>query len=301
MRLSNENIVKAGPWVYNNRGPKRLRRNFSMPTLLGTCQMLCSYGYRALGIIAFVAVSCNPDNPPLQYTMQEVLAHNDYQKPEPFYHAYSHQVGVIEADLYFDEGRVKVAHDPSELEKDMDLESLYLIPLKEKIREHGRVYPDENLSLALMLDIKNETAKVMARVLELVEKYPELFGSDRKDPLVPLVISGARPDQASWASLPAPILIDGRLTDDIPDSLKSRIFMVSSSFSSVVPGSFDQSGLTDEQLNAVKDVVDSIHRQNLKIRFWGVPDHIDFWKLQDQLEVDIIGSDHLDELAKHIR
>lgn len=252
-------------------------------------------------LFPLLLVSCSQNNQHLNYTMQDVLAHNDYQKSKPFHNAYSHQVSVMEADLYYDNGQVKVAHDLSELEKDMNLEIMYLIPLREKVRQHASAYPDKKLSLALMLDIKNESEKVMAWILEMVENYPDLFGTDTEKHAIPLIISGARPPQDSWATLPSSVLIDGRLTDNIPERLRPKIYMVSTSFSSVIPDFRDQKGLANNQIKAVRELVDSVHGQNLKIRLWGVPDNIDFWKLQDQLEVDIIGCDHLDELAKHIR
>ena len=69
----------------------------------------------------------------------------------------------------------------------------------------------------------------------------------------------------------------------------------------MVPGTVDaDGGLSSEQVDAIRKTVEDVHRQNLKIRFWGVPDNFRFWKLQYDLDVDIIGCDHLDELAAHI-
>lgn len=235
-----------------------------------------------------------------QYTMQDVLAHNDYQKNPPFTTAYSHSVSILEADLYYEDGTVKVAHDPSELNNALDLEETYLRPLKKCIARYGTPYPEPNHSLALMLDIKNEPQKVMAWIKKLVLTYPHLFGSGGHPVQVPLIISGLRPPQDSWSNLPPAIFIDGRLSDSIPVSLRSKVYMVSSSFSTVVPGSWSRDHLTPTQIASIQKVINEVHQQNLKIRFWGVPDRPYFWKLQSDLGIDIIGSDHLDEFSNYL-
>lgn len=236
----------------------------------------------------------------LSYTMQDVLAHNDYQKNQPFTVAYTHRVGILEADLYYQDGKIILAHDPSELKHGLDLEKIYLEPLKKCVIKYGRPYPESNHSLALMLDIKNKPDKILTWINQLVLAYPELFGSDTTSARVPIIISGARPAMDTWKDLPESVFIDGRLSDTIPVSLRSKVYMVSSSFTNVVTGSWTRDRLTPAQKTSVQKAIDQVHQQNLKVRFWGVPDNPYFWKLQSDLGVDIIGSDQLDELAKHL-
>ncbi len=255
-----------------------------------------------IALLVFQNVLQGQDSSGLNFTMQDVLAHNDYQKDEPFHHAYQHRVGIMEADLYYDQNQVWVAHDPSELGFKRKLETLYLQPLREKIARFGKPYPEENHSLVLMLDIKNESDRIMSWIISLLDEYPDIFGEEnRTPPHVYLVISGDRPTPDTWASLPASIKIDGRLTDQIPRELRDRIHMVSSSFQSVIPGHFDRkTGLSNDQMVAIQKTIRSVHDQNLKIRFWGVPDEYSYWKLQDEWGIDIVGCDHLDELASHL-
>lgn len=232
--------------------------------------------------------------------MQDVLAHNDYQKNPPFTSAYAHRVGVMEADLYYQNGEIKVAHGASEWKHALDLEKSYLEPLKKCVEQYGNPYPNANQSLALMLDIKNEPEKIMKWIIGLVHAYPELFGTTTTPYQVPIVISGLRPALDTWKNLPASIFVDGRLSDSIPVSLRSKVYMVSNAFSAVVPGSWTRDHLAPAQIDAVIKAIDTVHQQNLKIRFWGVPDNVYFWKLQSDLGVDIMGCDHLDELAKYL-
>src|SRR5690606_14107903 len=167
-----------------------------------------------------VLIGCQ-DRTHLSYTMQEVLAHNDYQKAQPFHHAYDYQVGIMEADLYDDNGVIKVAHDQSEIAENRDLETMYLMELRQKLTEYGRIYKEKSASLALMLDIKNNPDQILEYILGLVQDYPDLLGTPH--PALHLIISGHRPPQEIWSSLPPSVLIDGRLSDQIPEALRPKV------------------------------------------------------------------------------
>src|SRR5690242_11058552 len=88
---------------------------------------------------------------------QAIFAHNDYQKPEPFHAAYRHGVGYIEVDVFLRDDRLLVAHIRAELNKDRDIEGLYLAPLLSKVRENsGYAYNDHDATLTLMVDMKTD-------------------------------------------------------------------------------------------------------------------------------------------------
>src|SRR5687767_1571510 len=95
---------------------------------------------------------------PKLYTTANAHSHNDYEKPIPFYEAYKHQFGSIEADIFLVEGseELYVAHHKSDLDKKKrTLDSLYLMPLRTCIRKNnGVVYADTTRKLQLLIDIK---------------------------------------------------------------------------------------------------------------------------------------------------
>src|SRR5690606_28145839 len=103
MHSSKEHIGMAGPWGYK----------------LSTIAI--AWGRVTLILTLVFAYTHSLSAQDIPMTMQAVLAHNDYQKPDPFHHACEHRVGVMEADLYYDEGRIIVAHVPSEPEFKKDL------------------------------------------------------------------------------------------------------------------------------------------------------------------------------------
>src|SRR5258705_3143968 len=84
-----------------------------------------------------------------------IHAHNDYQKPEPLINALRHKVFSIEADIYFSDNRLLVAHDKKELATAKTLDSLYLQPIIELFRRYkGTISEDTSYAPILMIDIK---------------------------------------------------------------------------------------------------------------------------------------------------
>src|SRR5688500_8778915 len=89
-----------------------------------------------------------------RYDASAIFAHNDYARAVPFYEAYDLEVGYIEADVFLVDSKIVVAHDKHEIRPERDLETLYLIPLLQKVRQnHGHVYDDHARTLTLMIDL----------------------------------------------------------------------------------------------------------------------------------------------------
>lgn len=246
--------------------------------------------------LCFVSNGQNPELSP-----QSIHSHNDYQKEEPFWNAFNHKVGIIEVDLYYHEGKVVVAHDPSELEKPISFEEKYLKPLKHLMKENnGYPYPDTALDLAVMFDIKNERNAVMDWILDVYEENPDVF--DTRKP-VKIVISGNRPEPDSWLYLPENVYIDGRLTDPIyaseQASLRDKVFIVSSSYR--VIGNWNGIGeCPPGEQEKIRKIVGRVHSAGLKLRFWGNRDTEAFWDILLENGVDIIGTDDVERLVDYL-
>src|SRR3954470_14608888 len=73
--------------------------------------------------------------------LTRVHAHNDYEHKRPLFDALDHGFCSVEADIYLVNGQLLVAHDRSQVKPDRTLQSLYLDPLRERVRRNGgRVY-----------------------------------------------------------------------------------------------------------------------------------------------------------------
>lgn len=53
-------------------------------------------------------------------------AHNDYEHTRPLYDALEHGFTSVEVDVYLVNNQLLVAHDPTQLQPDRTLQSLYL-------------------------------------------------------------------------------------------------------------------------------------------------------------------------------
>src|SRR5213596_3180460 len=70
-------------------------------------------------------------------------AHNDYEHKRPLLDALDHGFCSVEADIWLINGKLFVAHDFRDVKTNRTLESLYLEPLRERVRKNGgRIYPD---------------------------------------------------------------------------------------------------------------------------------------------------------------
>src|SRR6476469_6888592 len=69
-------------------------------------------------------------------------AHNDYAHIHPLFDALDNGFTSVEADVYTVGSSLLVGHDRESLKPERTLESLYLAPLAERVRQNGgHVYP----------------------------------------------------------------------------------------------------------------------------------------------------------------
>src|ERR1051326_8803322 len=100
---------------------------------------------------AFIlAVSLQAEPVPLT----RVHAHNDYEHKRPLFDALEHGFCSVEADIYLVDGQLLVAHNRYQVKTNRTLQSLYLDPLRERIRKNGgRVYAG-GPECTLLIDLK---------------------------------------------------------------------------------------------------------------------------------------------------
>lgn len=226
---------------------------------------------------------------------QRLHAHNDYARELPFWNAWAAGCGSIEVDLYWHEGQVYVAHDPSDLHLGYQLDSLYFESIRSVLqRQRGRIYQDSSHQLHLLIDIKNARDTILHYLVQTAERYPDIFQSPSG---VDLVLSGDRPEPKGWPGLPDYILIDGRPGDRLTAQQMEKVAMVSASFNAVA--SWNGKGqLTPDRQQILEEIVARAHEQGKPFRFWGTPDTPSSWQLLIKNGVDIIGTDEVDR-ARH--
>lgn len=217
-------------------------------------------------------------------------SHNDYNRPRPLLQALECGFGSIEIDVFPVNGKLYVAHDRIRIDPAKTIESLYLDPLVRLIRtKSGRFAKPQRAPLWILVDIKADAVSAYPILKALIESRPELHWNSGKG-AVRFLISGDRPIDLLVADCGSFAGLDGRWSD-LGNTYSSEFMpWVSESWLShfkwLGAGSFPY-----DQQSKLAMMIDKVHSQKRKLRFWGTPDTPALWNLQKQRGVDLIGTD----------
>ncbi len=253
-----------------------------------TCRM------KRLSLIVLLALTvCSLQAQPLAYTVSNAHSHNDYEQKVPFWLAYNEGFGSIEADIFLRHDSLIVAHSEKELALRRTLETYYLDHLLACVRKNGgRPFPDADAPLQLLIDIKTDSIHTLARLVEVLGKYPELTGN----PAIKFVITGNRPASSLWPGYPSWIWFDGVLSEQYDPAVMDKIIMLSDDFKSY--SKWNGKGIIPAQeWTLLETAVRKAHQWKKTVRFWDAPDFINAWYQFMHLQVDYINTDHIDALS----
>lgn len=234
---------------------------------------------------------------PTTYSVANAHSHNDYEQPVPLFTAYHEAFGSIEADIFWHNGEILVAHTEKELALHRTLEDLYLKPLQAFVEKNkGHIYADSTRRLQLMIDIKTDSVITLNKLVELLQKYPALTQCST----LQIAISGNRPDVSVFASYPAFIGFDGELNKDYPAEALSRIVMLSADLKKYTQWN-GKGNIPAPQWDTLQRVVARAHALKKPVRFWATPDFINAWYQLMKLQVDYLNTDSIKALADFLR
>jgi glycerophosphoryl diester phosphodiesterase len=225
-------------------------------------------------------------------------AHNDYAHARPLLDALDQGFLSVEADVYLVDGELRVGHDRKDLKPGRTLESLYLNPLAERVRKHkGTVYGQPGM-LTLLVDIKEDGAKVQEALTQRLPKYRPMLterrGSTVRALAVQVVLSGAR--TADCAAGDGFLFKDGRPADINDEPYRTPL--ISESYETALGTS--ASPLPSEARTKLDDLVRRIHASGKRFRLWGTPDGPITWGELQTAGLDLINTDRLADLRKFL-
>ncbi|MDT0341829.1 phosphatidylinositol-specific phospholipase C/glycerophosphodiester phosphodiesterase family protein [Streptomyces litchfieldiae] len=236
--------------------------------------------------------------------LRQAHAHNDYEHDRPLHDALAHGFTSVEADIWLVDGQLLVAHDAVDLDPARTLESLYLDPLADRVRANGgRVHRGHQVSLQLLIDIKNTGEATYLELSRRLREYDRIFSSARggrvRTRAVTAVISG---DRAARAPMEREGLryafYDGRLDDLGTAAPASFIPLISSNWNS----SFRWLGegpMPAAERELLHRITGAAHAAGQRVRFWATPDVPGAAREAVWRELLAAGVDHLntDDLA----
>ena len=101
-------------------------------------------------------------------------AHNDYQNARPLFAALELGFRGVEVDYFLIDGELRVGHTPSETQPGRTVESLYLAPLRERIRKYGSVHPGGGVFI-LNIESKLAGQETYDALHELLSRYEDVL------------------------------------------------------------------------------------------------------------------------------
>ncbi|MFT5883877.1 MAG: hypothetical protein ACI9IP_000327 [Arcticibacterium sp.] len=223
-------------------------------------------------------------------------SHNDYEQAKPLETALLYHFNSIESDITEFQGRLIVSHDAKNLHQKPTLEVLYLKPLSLAFQKQSSLQ-------YFFIDVKNRQENTLDLLHELVSSYDRLFlkrGESLGQHKVQIILSGDVERMELVDSNVYPyFFVDGRLSD-INQNINSAVMpIISANFQLVEPWRINQQ-LSPSQKERLSTFVNQIHQENKKLRFWNTRDETIFWQLLQDIGVDIIGTDHIQELNEFI-
>ncbi|RZU01970.1 glycerophosphoryl diester phosphodiesterase [Kribbella rubisoli] len=276
----------------------------------GVDGIISDYPDRVRDVVRSEGIPLPPSyDAPAVRALPSAHAHNDYDHRRPLQDALDRGFNSVEADVWLVDGELRVAHDLADAKPGRNLESLYLKPLADQVRQnHGQVYK-HGQDFQLLIDIKSDGPSTYAAVDKALAKYrgiSTVFVNGRvHEGAVTSVISGNRPLDDLKAQKIRYAGYDGRLGDLQSGMPASLMPLVSDNWSNV----FTWRGvgpMPEAERTKLHDIVISAHHAGYKVRFWETPDtpgaaREALWRELVAANVDYINTDDLHGLEDFLR
>jgi glycerophosphoryl diester phosphodiesterase len=230
-------------------------------------------------------------------------SHNDYQHTRPLQDALDHGFCSVEADVHLVDGQLLVAHNRPQTKPGRTLQSLYLDPLRERVRQNGgRVYRG-GPECTLLVEFKSDWHTSYPVLREILKQYAEMLTTFRagaaQTNAIRVIITGHRAKEMFAGETVRYASIDGELADLDSGAAADLIPWISTNWAQ----SFKWRGtgtMPEADKLRLKDIVSKAHQQGRRLRFWGAPDQAVFWGEMLTSGVDLINTDDLDGVQKFL-
>jgi hypothetical protein len=251
-----------------------------------------------VALITFAFCRCATGDEPKP--LAQAHAHNDYEHARPLFDALDHGFCSVEADIWLTPKGLQIGHDKKDLKPGRTLESLYLDPLRERVKMNGgRVYKG-GPEFYLLIDVKTDAEAPYAALAKTLINYRDILTDNLSTQKgVTAILSGNRAFDAVAREPVRFVGIDGRpenLDDNSPAVLYPWIsgnWQLSFKWKGEGPIPADEK----QKLN---DMVKRAHEQGRKIRFWNTAEKPAMWKELVAAGVDYINTDKLNELQQFL-
>ncbi len=230
--------------------------------------------------------------------LPNAFAHNDYWHKRPLYDALDNGYTNIEADVFLRGKNLIVAHLNPYFKQHRQLERLYLQPLLQAVvNNRGRVYPDYNEPITLLIDIKTEANVTYKALKPLLEKYKNILTSYDNgiitERAVTVVLSGHKPYDMLKSEYSRLAFIDKDLRKEVRDTIGANIYaMASCKYSKLIKWN-GYGALPASQKARLINYVNVAHSRGERVRLWASPENKTVWNELLKCGVDLINTNKL--------
>jgi|HubBroStandDraft_6_1064221.scaffolds.fasta_scaffold414220_2 hypothetical protein len=229
-------------------------------------------------------------------------AHNDYEHEHPLFDAMAQGFCSVEADINLVNGKLLVAHNIMDVKPERTLESLYLEPMRQRIKQNGgHLYPN-GPECVLLIDFKTAGAPTYAVLRKVLENYADIltvFRDGKKETnAITAILTGGYPRDLLAADKVRYAAGDGKLSDLTNNPPATLVPWISEPWGQFFKWRATKGPIPAGEKAKLKDIVAKAHAQGRQVRFWGSPDKPVFWEELLDDDVDLINTDDLPGYAK---
>jgi len=228
------------------------------------------------------------------YSLLNAHSHNDYENDIPFQRAFQKGFGSIEADIFPINNELLVAHSKEHVNPSVTLYSTYIKPAIAALQK------DPKRKLHLLIDIKENYPSALAILIKQLEPHKDLLKTSTHPGQLTITISGSRPKPNDYKNYPDYIYFDGEWPLQHTPEESKHVELVSFPFTAYSKWN-GKGRLEHADYTIVKGLIDSVHAEGKKIRFWATPDTKSSWLALMNLHVDLIGTDAVESLGNFIK
>lgn len=116
---------------------------------------------------------------------------------------------------------------------------------------------------------------------------------------VKIVISGNRPNPEQFGNYSEFIFFDGLLNLHYDETQLKHLALFSDNLANHTSWK-GEGDIPVNDLRKLTQVIDSVHHLKRPIRFWNAPDTLPTWQLFKNWNIDIINTDHIQELESFL-
>jgi hypothetical protein len=235
-------------------------------------------------------------------------AHNDYQHERPLLDALDHGFTSVEADVFLVGDTLCVAHEPNAVRPERTLQSLYLEPLRRRVRANGGHVYRENARFLLLIDLKTAGEPTYLRLHDVLTPYRDILTSfgpqGRQDGAITVIVSGNRPVELMRSQRVRCAGYDGRLTDLDSDAPTTLMPMISDQWAKHFAWR-GEGAMPAGERQRLGEMVRRAHAKGRLVRFWATPDvpspaREAVWRELLAAGVDLINTDDLRGLQEFL-